>query len=242
MGTASLPFRSLATRSSGKGGRIPFRRCRITSNHRPSVASRDGPLGHEHDTTGFWNYSRCRWARVSDFIERGIDNSSSWMGLSHQAIERDGGRCRPSRKAEYPPAASTSRCVRASGGHRMIAARGDDQTPMTRESNMDRKMRTLEVVDDRVAEILREKTEAERLAIANGLWRFAREMTRAIIARGPLRGRGVRSRGHRPRLQPKEPGKYRLPVHNALKGGRGGEGILVWLSLCQRCCRSRPVG
>jgi hypothetical protein len=122
MGTASLPFRSLATRSSGKGGRIPFRRCRITSNHRPSVASIDRPLGHEHDTTGFWNYSRCRWARVSDFIEREIVNSSSRMGLSHQAIERDSGRCRPSREAENPPAVSTSRCVRASGGHRMIAA------------------------------------------------------------------------------------------------------------------------
>lgn len=48
---------------------------------------------------------------------------------------------------------------------------------------MDRTVRTIEIVDERVAEILRKKTPAERLAIADGLWRFARDMTRAIIAR-----------------------------------------------------------
>jgi hypothetical protein len=48
---------------------------------------------------------------------------------------------------------------------------------------MERTVRTVEIVDERVAEILRKKTPAERLAIADGLWRFAREMIHAIIAR-----------------------------------------------------------
>lgn len=38
------------------------------------------------------------------------------------------------------------------------------------------------MVDDAMAEILRQKTSAERLAIANGIWRFARDMIRATIA------------------------------------------------------------
>jgi hypothetical protein len=48
---------------------------------------------------------------------------------------------------------------------------------------MESRIRTIEIVDDRVAEILRSKTPAERLAIADGIWRFARQMIRAIIAR-----------------------------------------------------------
>jgi hypothetical protein len=46
---------------------------------------------------------------------------------------------------------------------------------------MDPRIRAIEVVDDRVAEILREKTPAQRLAIADGLWRFAREMIHDIL-------------------------------------------------------------
>jgi Rv0078B-related antitoxin len=48
---------------------------------------------------------------------------------------------------------------------------------------MDSRIRSIEVVDDIVAEILRRKTPAERLAIADGMWRFARVMIRAIVAR-----------------------------------------------------------
>jgi hypothetical protein len=42
---------------------------------------------------------------------------------------------------------------------------------------------TIEVVDERVAEILREKTPAERIAITDGLWRCAGDMIHAITAR-----------------------------------------------------------
>jgi Rv0078B-related antitoxin len=48
---------------------------------------------------------------------------------------------------------------------------------------MDSRIRAIEIVDDRVVEILRSKTPAERLAIANGMWSFARQMIRAIQAR-----------------------------------------------------------
>ena len=41
----------------------------------------------------------------------------------------------------------------------------------------------MEILDDAMADILRLKTPAERLAIANGMWRFARDMLRANIAR-----------------------------------------------------------
>lgn len=41
----------------------------------------------------------------------------------------------------------------------------------------------MEIMDDAMADILRQKTSAERLAIANGMWRFARDMLRAVIAR-----------------------------------------------------------
>ena len=47
---------------------------------------------------------------------------------------------------------------------------------------MGSRIRTIEVIDTRVAEILRRKTPAERLAMADGMWRFARQMIRAIIA------------------------------------------------------------
>jgi len=48
---------------------------------------------------------------------------------------------------------------------------------------MESRIRTIEVVDDGVAEILRKKSAAERLAIADGLRRFPREMIGANIAR-----------------------------------------------------------
>ena len=48
---------------------------------------------------------------------------------------------------------------------------------------MDSRIQAVEIVDDRVAEILRGKTPAERLAIADGMWRTARHMIRAILAR-----------------------------------------------------------
>jgi Rv0078B-related antitoxin len=40
-----------------------------------------------------------------------------------------------------------------------------------------------EMVDDAMAAILRRKTEAERLAIAFGMWDFAQQMIRANLRR-----------------------------------------------------------
>ena len=40
-----------------------------------------------------------------------------------------------------------------------------------------------EIVDDAMAEILRRKTEAERLAIAFGMWDFAQQMIGANLRR-----------------------------------------------------------
>jgi hypothetical protein len=42
---------------------------------------------------------------------------------------------------------------------------------------------TDEVLDDRVAEILRAKTPAERLAMTFRMWSFARDLIRRVIAR-----------------------------------------------------------
>ena len=44
-------------------------------------------------------------------------------------------------------------------------------------------IQTMEILDDAMADILRRKTPAERLAIANGMWRFARDMLRATLTR-----------------------------------------------------------
>ena len=41
----------------------------------------------------------------------------------------------------------------------------------------------LEVIDDDMVEILRKKSPAERIAIANGMWRFARGMLQQILKR-----------------------------------------------------------
>ncbi len=40
----------------------------------------------------------------------------------------------------------------------------------------------IEIVDDRVVEILRKKTPAERIAIADGMWTFASQAVRGIVA------------------------------------------------------------
>jgi hypothetical protein len=39
------------------------------------------------------------------------------------------------------------------------------------------------ILEDDMAEILRQKTPAERLKIADGMWCFARDMIRAIVVR-----------------------------------------------------------
>ena len=39
----------------------------------------------------------------------------------------------------------------------------------------------VEMMDERMADVLRAKTPAERLAIANGMWRSARRMIEAIL-------------------------------------------------------------
>ena len=43
-------------------------------------------------------------------------------------------------------------------------------------------IQTMEILDDAMANILRRKTPVERLAIANGMWKFARDMLRASLA------------------------------------------------------------
>jgi hypothetical protein len=40
------------------------------------------------------------------------------------------------------------------------------------------------MIDDHMADVLRSKSEAERLAIAHGLWRSARHMLRSILKAG----------------------------------------------------------
>ena len=47
---------------------------------------------------------------------------------------------------------------------------------------MSRDLRRIEVIDDAMAEILRRKTPAERLAIGFGLWRSARKLLRGQLA------------------------------------------------------------
>ncbi len=47
---------------------------------------------------------------------------------------------------------------------------------------MSRDLRRIEVIDDAMAEVLRRKTPAERLAIGFGLWRSARKLLRGQLA------------------------------------------------------------
>jgi hypothetical protein len=46
---------------------------------------------------------------------------------------------------------------------------------------MRRRPLNVEVMDDAMAAVLRAKSPAERLAIANGMWRSARRMIEAIL-------------------------------------------------------------
>jgi hypothetical protein len=46
---------------------------------------------------------------------------------------------------------------------------------------LERREPVIEVVSWPVAEILRQETEAERLAIAWGLWKFARDLLRNVV-------------------------------------------------------------
>jgi hypothetical protein len=46
---------------------------------------------------------------------------------------------------------------------------------------MDPRLRRIEIIGDRMAELLRAKTEAERFAMIDRSWRFARQMIQAMI-------------------------------------------------------------
>ncbi len=46
---------------------------------------------------------------------------------------------------------------------------------------MDTKPRRFDMMDDCMIEVLRAKSSEERLAIANGMWRFARNMIEATL-------------------------------------------------------------
>ena len=46
---------------------------------------------------------------------------------------------------------------------------------------MPRRPLNVELMDDTMADVLRAKSPAERLAIANGMWRSARRMIEAIL-------------------------------------------------------------
>jgi hypothetical protein len=46
---------------------------------------------------------------------------------------------------------------------------------------VNRKPPVIEVIDHETAAMLRQKTEAERLQIAWGMWRFARDMLRNLV-------------------------------------------------------------
>jgi hypothetical protein len=41
--------------------------------------------------------------------------------------------------------------------------------------------RQLDIVDDVMADFLRQKSEGERLSIAHGMWRHARNMIRSVL-------------------------------------------------------------
>ena len=46
---------------------------------------------------------------------------------------------------------------------------------------MEPRLRRIAILDDRMAELLRAKTEAERFAMIDRSWRFARQMIQAMI-------------------------------------------------------------
>ena len=47
---------------------------------------------------------------------------------------------------------------------------------------MDRRIRDIEILDDEMASLLRGKTEAERFAMIDKFWRFARTLVLAGVA------------------------------------------------------------
>lgn len=51
--------------------------------------------------------------------------------------------------------------------------------PLTHEQV--RAIERMEIIDPAMVAVLREKTPAERLAIANGMWRSARDMIRNLL-------------------------------------------------------------
>jgi hypothetical protein len=46
---------------------------------------------------------------------------------------------------------------------------------------MEQRLRRIEIIDDRMAELLRAKTEAERFAMVDRSWRFARQLIQSMI-------------------------------------------------------------
>lgn len=46
---------------------------------------------------------------------------------------------------------------------------------------MEPRLRRIAILDDRMAELLRSKTEAKRFAMIDRSWRFARQMIQAMI-------------------------------------------------------------
>lgn len=48
---------------------------------------------------------------------------------------------------------------------------------------MAHQFRHIDIIDDRVADILRGKSDAERMAMVDNMWRFARDMIRANLRR-----------------------------------------------------------
>lgn len=61
----------------------------------------------------------------------------------------------------------------------MLSSQGQNQpSPQTQSTELQR----IEVLDDTMAEVLRRKTPAERLAIGFGLWRSARTLLRGQLA------------------------------------------------------------
>jgi hypothetical protein len=46
---------------------------------------------------------------------------------------------------------------------------------------MEARLRRIQIIDDKMAEVLRAKTEAERFAMIGRSWRFARQMIQAMI-------------------------------------------------------------
>jgi hypothetical protein len=62
---------------------------------------------------------------------------------------------------------------------RFVTATPEPAMPLTTEQI--RAIERMEIIDPAMVAVLRRKTPAERLAIANGMWRSARDMIRNLI-------------------------------------------------------------